>query len=110
MSMASSLLRSARLKAGLTQAQLAGRLGLTQPAVAKLERADANPTVATLDRALRAAGRRLALGSHAPEVDETQIAERLRLTPAQRLAAFQASQRNLERLRQSARRGGAPAR
>jgi transcriptional regulator with XRE-family HTH domain len=104
------LLRTARLEAGLTQAQLAGRLGLTQPAVAKLERADANPTVATLDRALRATGRRLALVSDPPDVDETQIVERLRLSPAERLAAFQSSQRKLARLVQGARRAGPASR
>jgi transcriptional regulator with XRE-family HTH domain len=105
-----SLLRAARLDAGLTQAQLAKRLGLTQPAVAKLERPDANPTVATLDRALRATGRRLAVEPAPPEVDETQIAERLRLTPAERLAAFEASHRNLRGLVKQSRRGRAAPR
>jgi hypothetical protein len=38
------------------------------------------------------------------DVDETQIVERLRLTPAERLAAFEASQRNLQRLVTGARR------
>jgi transcriptional regulator with XRE-family HTH domain len=99
-----SLLRTARLDAGLTQAQLAARLGVSQPAIARLERPDANPTVATLDRALRAAGRRLTSEPTPPDVDETQIVERLRLTPAERLAAFQASQRNLQRLLAGARR------
>jgi transcriptional regulator with XRE-family HTH domain len=99
-----SLLRAARLDAGLTQAQLAARLGLTQPAMARLERPDANPTVITLDRALRATGWRLTWEVAAPEVDETQIAERLRLSPAERLAAFQRSQRNLRGLLKQARR------
>jgi transcriptional regulator with XRE-family HTH domain len=99
------LLRKARLDAGLTQAQLAARLGLTQPAVAKLERRDANPTVATLDRALHATGHELSLERAANDVDESQIAERLRLTPAARLAAFQASHRNLRDLVKQASRG-----
>jgi transcriptional regulator with XRE-family HTH domain len=94
----------ARLDAGLTQAQLAARLGFTQPAVARLERHDANPTVATLDRALRAIGRRLTSEPAPPDVDETQIMERLRLTPAERLAAFMRSQHNLQRLVAEARR------
>jgi transcriptional regulator with XRE-family HTH domain len=88
----------------LTQAQLAARLGSSQPAVARLERPDANPTVATLDRALRATGRRLTTEPVPADVDETQIVERLRLTPAERLAAFEASQRNLQRLVTGARR------
>jgi hypothetical protein len=41
-----------------------------------------------------------------PDVDETQILERLRLTPAERLAAFERSQRNLRRLVGRARREG----
>jgi transcriptional regulator with XRE-family HTH domain len=104
------LLRKARLDAGLTQAQLAARLGLTQPAVAKLERRDANPTVATLDRALHATGHELSLERAANDVDESQIAERLRLTPAARLAAFQASHRNLRDLVKQASRGRRPSR
>ena len=106
---AGSLLRAARLDAGLTQAQLAARLGLSQPAVARLERPNANPTARTLDRALRATGRRLTTEAAPNEVDETQIVERLRLTPAERLAAFQASQRNLQRLVAGARRERAAA-
>jgi hypothetical protein len=42
-------------------------------------------------------------------VDETQLHERLRLTPAERLAAFEASQRNLIRLARGARRVSTPA-
>jgi transcriptional regulator with XRE-family HTH domain len=106
---AGPILRKARLDAGLTQAQLAARLGFTQPAVARLERPDANPTVATLDRALRATGRRLTTEPASPDADETQIIERLRLTPAERLRAFQQSQRNLQRLIAGARRERADA-
>lgn len=102
---AARTLREARLAAGLTQAQLAARLGVSQSTVAGWERPGANPTVRTLDRALAATGRRLgAPVSTARLVDESQIVERLRLTPAQRLAAFQTSQRNLRRLAMGARR------
>jgi transcriptional regulator with XRE-family HTH domain len=105
---ADALIRAARAEAKLTQAQLARRLGTSQPAIVKLERPGANPTVRTLDRVLRATGHRLEISSPtwSPGVDETQLRERLRLTPAQRLAAFQASQRNLTRLSQRARRVG----
>jgi transcriptional regulator with XRE-family HTH domain len=105
---ADALIRAARAEAKLTQAQLARRLGTSQPAIVKLERPGANPTVRTLDRVLRATGHRLEISSPtwSPSVDETQLRERLRLTPAQRLAAFQASQRNLTRLSQRARRVG----
>jgi transcriptional regulator with XRE-family HTH domain len=105
---ADTLIRNARTAAGLTQAQLARRLGTSQPAIVKLERPGANPTVRTLDRVLRATGHHLELSAPASAagVDESQLLERLRLTPAQRLAAFQSSQRNLARLSQRARRVG----
>lgn len=44
------LLRAARGRAGLTQAELGERLGVTQQAVARAERWEANPTVAFLRR------------------------------------------------------------
>jgi transcriptional regulator with XRE-family HTH domain len=53
------LLAQARREAGLTQAQLAGRLGISQPAVAQLERYASNPRISTLERALRATGAEL---------------------------------------------------
>jgi transcriptional regulator with XRE-family HTH domain len=86
---AATLVRRARADAGLTQEQLARRLGVTQAALARLERSGANPTVATLDRVLRAAGRRLdlRLGRPEPAVDATLLREALAMTPAERLAA-----------------------
>jgi transcriptional regulator with XRE-family HTH domain len=99
------LLRNARIAAGLTQAEVARRMGTSQPVVARLERPGANPRFATLERALRATGHRLEAADAAiAPVDETQIRERLRLTPAERLAAFRASQRNVASLARKARR------
>jgi predicted RNase H-like HicB family nuclease/DNA-binding XRE family transcriptional regulator len=54
-------LRWARLDAGLTQAQLAARAGVSQQQVAKLERPGANPSVATLRKIAEALGARLEL-------------------------------------------------
>jgi hypothetical protein len=60
-----------------------------------------------LESALSATGRGLELAATGPSpVDETQIAERLRLTPAERLQSFQRSHRNLNRLVRRARRVG----
>ncbi|MCW3064366.1 MAG: transcriptional regulator, family [Solirubrobacterales bacterium] len=103
---AASLIRTARRDAGFTQADLAARLGTTQSAVARLERSDSNPTYSMLVRALGATGRRLELARNRGRsgVDETQIVERLQLTPAERLASFQASQANLNALVAGARR------
>ena len=58
-----ALVRLARLRAGLTQAELARRAATSQPAVARYESGVASPSVATLERLLRAAGERLELGS-----------------------------------------------
>lgn len=55
------LLREARERAGLTQAELARRLGCSQQAVAQAERWDGNPTVALLRRWADATGSRLEL-------------------------------------------------
>ena len=55
----------ARQDAGLTQAQVAERMGTQAPSVARLERALAtgkhSPSVATLRRYVKACGRRLVL-------------------------------------------------
>lgn len=103
----SALLRDARRSAGLTQAQLAERLGTTQPVIARLERDDANPTFETIQRALVAAGYEIELRAtrrSLPQVDETQIAALLRLTPAERLQTFEASHRSLAGMLAVARR------
>lgn len=55
------LLRLERERAGITQAELAKRLDVTFQAVQKWERSGANPTLATVDRVMRALGRRLIL-------------------------------------------------
>ena len=97
---AAILIREARRGAGLTQAQLARRLGTTQPAIARLERPGANPTVRTLDAALRSMGRRLQLRTEAapPSVDESLIRKHLELTPAQRLAGLESMYRDARRI------------
>ena len=94
------MIRDARREAGLTQAELAARLGTTQSAIARLERTDSNPRVATLDSALAALGRRLELGAPArpADVDEGQILQQLRLTPTERIRSHDRSRRNIARL------------
>ena len=58
-------LLKARREAGLTQAQVAQRMGTQAPAVARLERALASgrhsPSVATLRKYVKACGKRLVL-------------------------------------------------
>ena len=91
----------------MTQAQLAHRLGASQPVVARLERRGANPTWQTLLSALRATGHDLELTTlHMPsaELDLDQLRERLAMSPGQRLRTFQESQQSLVHLRAAARR------
>ena len=58
-------LLKARQEAGLTQAQIAQRMGTHAPAVARLERSLAtgrhSPSIATLRKYVKACGKRLAL-------------------------------------------------
>ena len=82
-----AIIRMAREAEGLTQAQLARRLGITQPSVARLEASGDNVTIATLQRALNVMNRTLELRSAKmpSSVDDTQILEALRLTPGERI-------------------------
>jgi len=106
MSLAAKTLRDARLRAGLTQAEVAARLGSAQSAVAQLERTGSNPTVETLGRALNATGHELSLDAKPwrPSVDETLIAEKLRMSPADRIADFEAAYGGARELALAARR------
>jgi transcriptional regulator with XRE-family HTH domain len=101
------LLREARHAAGLTQAQLAERMGTTQSAVARLESPGANPRVENLERALLAAGHRLEIRAEpTPQpLDETLIASNLKRTPAERLAELEALDRFARRIGGRARAG-----
>jgi transcriptional regulator with XRE-family HTH domain len=81
------LIRRRRLAHGLTQAQLALRVGTTQTALSRLERGDLSPTVATMQRILFVLGetceldfRRLA-GDH----DRAHLNDLRARTPAERL-------------------------
>jgi transcriptional regulator with XRE-family HTH domain len=88
---AAEVIRSARKAAGISQAQLAARLGISQPAVARLESAGDAITVETLRRTLRGLGRSLDVSAtDAPSsVDESLLREQLRLTPAERLRQYE---------------------
>jgi len=94
------LIREARRVGGLTQAELARRLGTTQSAVSNWERGRDTPRVDTLARILEACGfeadmtfRRL------DDVDRAQIRQNLAMTPAARLESV----RNVSSLRAKAR-------
>lgn len=101
---AASIVKQARLAAGLTQAELAERAGTTQSAVARLESAEANPRLATVLRAVEAAGHELevTVRFRRPAVDETMIAANLRLDPAARLHRFAAAYGSVAKLARKA--------
>lgn len=61
-----SLILEARRRAGLTQAQLARRARTSQPAIARYERANAMPNLATLHRLIEACGLELHLSIQEP--------------------------------------------
>ncbi|MDX6697285.1 MAG: hypothetical protein QOE65_682 [Solirubrobacteraceae bacterium] len=92
MKSAASIVREARTAAGLTQAELARRMGTTQSAVARLEAKGANPRLKTLEAAVRATGRSLEVDTpdHAAgNIDPTLNEAQLRRTPAERLRGFE---------------------
>jgi predicted nucleotidyltransferase/DNA-binding XRE family transcriptional regulator len=81
---ASALIRDARRAAGLSQAELARRAGTSQPAIARYESGDTSPSVVTLDRLLRAAGRRLELSAEPIGRAHDASSARMRKLRAQR--------------------------
>ena len=94
------LISSLRKQAGLTQRQLAGRMGTTQSAIAALEREDSNPTWRTVADALDALGQQPVLTATPKPagVDESLIRRQLELTPAQRLRTLESMARQVRTL------------
>lgn len=82
------LLREARLRAGLTQDELAERAGTARSQISRYERGDVLPSLETLRRLVRACG--LELGFRVFEADREEhdaslIAQTLPLTPEERV-------------------------
>lgn len=87
---AATLIKRSRQAAGLTQAELALRANVSQPVIARLEREGANPRLRTLSKVIAATGHSLELSTaRGAGIDETMIAEDLRLTPSERLSRFE---------------------
>jgi transcriptional regulator with XRE-family HTH domain len=82
------LLREARLRAGLTQAELGRRVERSQSQIARWERGDVKPSLETLRELIRACGLELTLGiaTYDDSYDEW-IAKALERSPAERLSA-----------------------
>lgn len=81
-----ALIREARHRAGISQAELARRVGTSQPAIARYERARAMPDLATLHRIVEACGfdLRLTLGERDAQRSAAERAA-IERTPEQRL-------------------------
>lgn len=85
------LVKEARLRAGLTQAELAARLDTKQPAIARWESGATEPSFRTVVGAVRACGLDLRVALCAREdSDGLAIAQQLARSPAGRLDANRA--------------------
>ena len=87
----SEIVRRARRRAGISQAELARRLGTKQPVIARWESGRQAPTLESVERAVTAAGLRLDVALEAPDHGEDALLrEWLALTPRERLARNEA--------------------
>lgn len=98
------LLREARLRAGLSQAELARRAGQHRSAIGRWERGEARPSLETLVELVRACG--LELGFRLSNGDQAHdlalIRRALNTSPRDRLLHTQRATRAALRLRQRA--------
>ena len=92
------LVRLARRHAGLTQIELAERLGTTQSAVSRWERGGDEPRLSTFAEIVRACGLSASIVVD-DGVDLAQIRQHLLMTPAERLQSVA----NVSALRATAR-------
>jgi transcriptional regulator with XRE-family HTH domain len=89
-----TLIREARRRHGLGQAELAKRLGTSQPAISRIEHDQVSPTLDTLERLFNAMGETLRVSTmklnESPQGGGNQTTSELRAgykqTPEERLA------------------------
>jgi transcriptional regulator with XRE-family HTH domain len=80
------LLKEARRRAGLTQRELAERLGTTQSSIARIESGVVSPTFATLRSAIEACGFEIRVGLGEPDLEtDSLFNQTLALSPAERI-------------------------
>jgi transcriptional regulator with XRE-family HTH domain len=97
--LAGDLLRLARAKAGLTQAQLAGRAGVAQSLISAYENGHRQPTLPTLKRLLAAAGLELRTRLELPDEQSAAAAEWEATRPDDERARWATEQRHARRSR-----------
>ena len=101
---AASLLREARLRAGLTQKELASRAGVKPSAVSRWERGEVEPSFRRVEELIRSAGFDLVVGLAPHDEHDTVLVRRmLRLTPAERLDDMVKAVRALDAMARAAR-------
>jgi transcriptional regulator with XRE-family HTH domain len=82
------LIRTTRIRCGLSQERLARRTGTKQSAISRLEANEVSPSIETLDLLLRAMGERLEIGGGQPEreYDPAHRRATAERSPSERLA------------------------
>jgi transcriptional regulator with XRE-family HTH domain len=101
---AKSLMIEARRRAGLTQRELADRLGTHQPVVARWESGRTNPDFATVENVLFTCGFHLSVALAAvDDHDDILIERELRLPPHERLAKMVGAVNAFDRMAELAR-------
>lgn len=86
-----ALLRDARVRAGVSQAQLAIRTGLAAPAISRIENGHESPSFERFTRCLEALGFEPSIELRplgGSDVDPVHLAAEAELTPAQRLESL----------------------
>lgn len=107
MSTGGGLIREARLRAGITQQDLADRLGTSQSVVARWEAGHRSPTVDTMVRAVRACGLDVAMSVVAPDEDHALLLrQNLAISPEARLDKMVSDRKGIEELIGSGSIGG----
>jgi transcriptional regulator with XRE-family HTH domain len=97
------LIGEARKRAGLTQAELAHRLGSHQSVVARWETGRTNPDFATVQRAIRAAGFELGVSLHPFDDHDLALVRReLKLLPHERLSGMVEAVNQIETMSRTA--------
>lgn len=97
------LIREARRRAGLSQAELADRAGTTQPGIARWESGRTAPSLEDIERLIRLCGFELEVAIVPYDDSDRAQADRLRaLTPQQRIERHQRFSRQLRAVRHEA--------
>jgi transcriptional regulator with XRE-family HTH domain len=97
MAISHHLLKEARRRAGLTQAELGERAGKAASAISRWERAGSEPSLETVRQLVRAAGFELTVAlAPSDEHDLALIRRALRQTPQARLAEMVQAVRALD--------------